>query len=284
MMDFGSLVNALSNFKQQTAPTITPEYQNLGNMVRSFAERRLGQGSALPPGYEQTQMGNINRGYENANAATDQRIAEQGLSGSPAAAAIKERLETSRAGDLNRFRAETPLLERNLANQDEGLASQILGQFGRGESTSGESSSRTSTTGYQNSVANTLFSQFMNSLANQQTQQHQSSGLCCFIFLEANDGVLDPVVRWYRDAHVSLRSLRGYYKAADVLVPLMRKYSLVRGAVRWGMTKPMTSWARWYYGRNRWGWVLGPVTKFWLGLFDYLGAEHAFLREKSEGV
>lgn len=111
-------------------------------------------------------------------------------------------------------------------------------------------------------------------------------GMCCFIFLEARygTGVLDRVVRRFRDEHLTARNRRGYYKLAEVLVPLMRRWRPVRWAVRVALTDPLVAYGRWYYGENRWGWVFAPAKRFWLDLFDYLGGEHPFLRENGEVV
>lgn len=109
---------------------------------------------------------------------------------------------------------------------------------------------------------------------------------CCFIFLEAYDGDLPPEVRRYRDEHLTPRNRRGYYKLAEVLVPLMRKYPVARHLVRLLMTAPLASYARWHYGvEGAWaGRLFSPIKAFWLGLFDYLGDDHPFRRENGEVI
>ena len=109
---------------------------------------------------------------------------------------------------------------------------------------------------------------------------------CCFIFLEARygNGTMDAVVRKYRDEYMTERNRRGYYRMAEVLVPLMRKSKVVKALVRITMTDPLVSYGKWYYGQGKVGWVFSPLKKFWLGVFDLIGGETEFIRESGELV
>lgn len=98
-----------------------------------------------------------------------------------------------------------------------------------------------------------------------------SGSQCCFIVLEATDGILPDVIRRYRDEQCTPRKRRGYYRLAEVLVPAMRRSPWAKQAIRWGMVKPLTAYGRWYYGESRWGWVASPLKWIWLGLFTALG-------------
>jgi hypothetical protein len=111
-------------------------------------------------------------------------------------------------------------------------------------------------------------------------------GLCCFIMLEARygNGVMDEVVRRYRDEHVTPRNRRGYYKLAEVFVPLMRKSKLFKFTVSKLFADPLVSFAKWYYGQNKHGWVFKPVEGFWMNVFDLLGEDVPFIRENGEIV
>lgn len=113
-----------------------------------------------------------------------------------------------------------------------------------------------------------------------------AGSICCFIFMEARygDGTMDKVVRQFRDNNLTIRNKRGYYKLSEVLVPLMRKYPLVKWLVRLLMTDPLVAYGKYYYGENKWGRVFAPVKNFWLATFDYLGSEHEFIRENGEVV
>jgi hypothetical protein len=111
-------------------------------------------------------------------------------------------------------------------------------------------------------------------------------GGCCFIMLEARygNGTMDRVVRRYRDEKVTERNKRGYYKLAEVFIPLMRKSKLFSFFVVKTFADPAVCYAKWYYGENKWGWVFKPLEKFWMGLFDTLGTETKFIRENGEVV
>ena len=97
------------------------------------------------------------------------------------------------------------------------------------------------------------------------------TGGCCFIVLEANDGILPDVVRRYRDEHCTPRKRRGYYRLAEVLVPAMVRWGWAKTAIRWAMVKPLTAYGRWHYGESRWGWLSAPLKWAWLSLFAALG-------------
>lgn len=111
-------------------------------------------------------------------------------------------------------------------------------------------------------------------------------GGCCFIVLEARygTGVLDAVIRRYRDEHITDRNKRGYYKLAEVVVPLMREYKLVKFLIIATFATPAVYYAKWYYGYNCWGWVFTPLKKLWMKLFDVLGTDTEFIRENGEVV
>ena len=109
---------------------------------------------------------------------------------------------------------------------------------------------------------------------------------CCFIMLEARygDGTMDRVVRRYRDEKVTEKNKRGYYKLAEVFVPLMRKSKLFSFFVVKTFADPAVCYAKWYYGENKWGWIFKPLEKFWMKLFDTLGTDTKFIRENGETV
>ena len=109
---------------------------------------------------------------------------------------------------------------------------------------------------------------------------------CCWVLLEARygNGVMDEVVRKFRDEYMTPRNKRGYYKLAEVLVPLMRRYTLVQKMIEWTFAYPAVKYGEWHYGRNKWGWVFTPFKYFWLGLFDILGQDTEFIRENGEVV
>ena len=111
-------------------------------------------------------------------------------------------------------------------------------------------------------------------------------GGCCFIMLEARygNGTMDEVVRRYRDEYMTDRNRRGYYRLAEVLVPLMRKSK----AFKWVITKtfadPLVSYGKYYYGQNKHGVLYSPVKNFWMKVFDIVGGDTKFIRENGEVV
>lgn len=111
-------------------------------------------------------------------------------------------------------------------------------------------------------------------------------GGCCFIMLEARygTGVLDSVVRRYRDEHITEKNKRGYYKLAEVFIPLMRNSKIFRALIILTLADPAVCYAKWYYGQNNWGWIFTPLKLFWMKLFNTIGTETEFIRENGEVV
>lgn len=111
-------------------------------------------------------------------------------------------------------------------------------------------------------------------------------GGCCFIMLEARygDGTMDAVVRRYRDEKITDRNKRGYYKLAEVFVPLMRESKLFKFMVAKTFADPLVSYGKWHYGQNRHGWIFKPVERFWMKIFNVLGNDTKFIRENGETV
>lgn len=109
---------------------------------------------------------------------------------------------------------------------------------------------------------------------------------CCFIMLEARygDGTMDAVVRRYRDEKITDRNKRGYYKLAEVFVPLMRESRLFKFMVAKTFADPLVSYGKWHYGQNRHGWIFKPVERFWMKIFNVLGNDTKFIRENGETV
>ena len=115
---------------------------------------------------------------------------------------------------------------------------------------------------------------------------NDGGGGCCFIMLEARygDGTMDKVVRRYRDENMTPRNRRGYYKVAEVLVPLMRKSKIFKWIVTKTFADPLVSYGKWYYGENKHGWIFAPIKSAWLKLFDVVGTDTVFIRENGEEV
>jgi hypothetical protein len=113
-----------------------------------------------------------------------------------------------------------------------------------------------------------------------------AGGSCCFIMLEARygDGTMDRVVRRYRDEKITDHNKRGYYKLAEVFVPLMRHSKIFKFMVAKTFADPLVSYGKWHYGQNKHGWIFKPVEKFWMKVFNTLGTDTKFIRENGETV
>lgn len=111
-------------------------------------------------------------------------------------------------------------------------------------------------------------------------------GGCCFIMLEARygDGTMDAVVRRYRDEKITDHNKRGYYKLAEVFVPLMRQSKLFKFMVAKTFADPLVSYGKWHYGQNKHGWIFKPVERFWMKVFNTLGSDTKFIRENGETI
>jgi len=111
-------------------------------------------------------------------------------------------------------------------------------------------------------------------------------GGCCFIMLEARygNGTMDEVVRRYRDEYMTDRNRRGYYKLAEVLVPLMRKSKVFKWVVTKTFADPLVSYGKYYYGQGKVGVLYSPVKSFWMKVFNVIGGETEFIRENGEVV
>ena len=98
------------------------------------------------------------------------------------------------------------------------------------------------------------------------------------------DGTMDTVVRRYRDEKITERNKRGYYKLAEVFVPLMRESKLFKFMVAKTFADPLVSYGKWHYGQNKHGWLFKPVEKFWMKVFNVLGTDTQFIRENGQTV
>lgn len=94
---------------------------------------------------------------------------------------------------------------------------------------------------------------------------------CCFIFIEANNGILDRIARRYRDEHGTPLQIIGYKFLACMLVPFMRKYKLLKTLVKWSMVKPMIWAGKGFYGEQPSGKIFYPFLFGWLKIFECFG-------------
>ena len=118
-----------------------------------------------------------------------------------------------------------------------------------------------------------------NNLSGRGSQSSQAVGagvnICCFIFLEAYNGVLPESVRRYRDMAAPESSARrnGYRRMSKWLVPAMRVNGFSRTLVNHLLVKPLTKYGEWFYGNNKTGWIFWPVKQFWFSVWSLTGKE-----------
>jgi hypothetical protein len=137
----GGLFGHNSSSTSSTTPTLAPQYSPLEQLVLGRVQARLQNPTGLPAGYATGGIRQINSTYDTIDQTLANRLTERGLASSPVAGAAEAKLQVSRAGDIGTFRANLPLVERQLQNEDLNAAAGLLSQA-RGSTTSA-----TSTTG-----------------------------------------------------------------------------------------------------------------------------------------
>lgn len=103
----------------------------------------------------------------------------------------------------------------------------------------------------------------------------------CFIFAEANNGILPWYVVEFRKCLDTKTRRIGYFRMSRWLVPLMRTSPLLKKLLIAIMTRPMSAFAAWFCGEpgfQKGFWYL-PVVWFWVKIWDWTGtskykAEH----------
>lgn len=127
------------------------------------------------------------------------------------------------------------------------------------------------------SLASKMQGREENNLEGRGSQTSSSMGaginLCCFIFLEAYNGVLPESVRRYRDMAAPENSARrrGYISMSKWLVPMMRVSRVSRTLANHLLVQPLTRYGEWFYGKNRTGWVFWPVKQVWFKIWELTG-------------
>jgi hypothetical protein len=112
--------------------------------------------------------------------------------------------------------------------------------------------------------------------ANTSASSSENGGInCCFIFLEATNGVMPWWVRQCRDEYyVTQPSVAtGYKRMAKWLVPLMKRFSIVKTAVNAFMVTPITNYGGWLKGVEGYenGQKFEVYKKFWFFVWKLTG-------------
>lgn len=99
------------------------------------------------------------------------------------------------------------------------------------------------------------------------------ASMCCFIFLEGQNGQLPAFARKARDTRGSNATIRGYRWMSRWLVPAMRISSKIKTAVNAVMVLPMLACGRDYFTEEKS--TVGKLCKvfvaFWFTVWTLLG-------------
>lgn len=143
-----SLTNTQSNtrgssqFSQQ--PFILPEWMGLLNPVRGIVYNRLtSPEGSLPEGYRAEGLRNINQASDINRSAMTQNLLSRGLFGRQGGG--EAALAQNQANEQTSFLNSLPLLQRQMQNEDIGLASELVNIFGKGTKGQQQSQSATNT-------------------------------------------------------------------------------------------------------------------------------------------
>jgi hypothetical protein len=119
----GAIGGALSSTKKAKTSTSTPieppEFAGLRDMLIARAKSGLAPGSALPAGFIEGGIGNINRTADASRMNLDNSLTARGLSSSPIAGAGLINQEIARQGRINRFQnVDAPAYDQQLQQQN----------------------------------------------------------------------------------------------------------------------------------------------------------------------
>jgi hypothetical protein len=104
-------------------------------MLQQMITKRLQQG--LPAGYEEQGLRSIDQAHNQVQSALGNKMANAGLMGTNPAALGLGTDEAARASDIGSFERGLPMAARNAQDQAIQQAMGLIGQFGRGTSSSG---------------------------------------------------------------------------------------------------------------------------------------------------
>lgn len=111
----------------------------------------------------------------------------------------------------------------------------------------------------------------------QMTQSHQEAptfcGMGCFIFESAERDEKLRELRKFRDTYFprGCAVQSGYSKMSRFIIPLMRKSRLFKGFMKLIMTTPLITYAKYHYGKNRYGRIFYLVAWMWRNIWWAIG-------------
>lgn len=271
-------------------------YGGTDDKAKSYLHRLVGQDNTLP-GYSNLMtaatLDPLSTGYETSTQATFDNRLQKSL------AAARSGFENANA-PLNRgkeFR-EAEVIGQASRDRNKEIRDQRLADFGiltgANQALNGQGlqaadileRGKTADTMSLHSLAELLGSKSQSTsenfsgLGSQQATGYSygagaGTNMCCFIFLEAYNGVLPFWVRECRDEFYTPRKRSGYVRMSSWLVPAMRRSRTVRILVNVLMVKPLTNWGGFYKkvsGYESYAY-LRPVVSFWFRVWDIIGKD-----------
>lgn len=114
--------SSYNNTSTQTS-ALSPQASGLNDQILEMIRGRLSSPSALPTGYQERGIQDINRVFALTDQNRNANLTARGLSTSPVAAIDSN---AARAGEIAKFQTGLPLVERDLRNQDMDFASRLF--------------------------------------------------------------------------------------------------------------------------------------------------------------
>lgn len=109
-----------------STPTFDPAFTGLRDQLLKIIGARLQTPINLDP-YQSQGIQDINRNFDLLRQSQSNDLTARGLGTSPVAAAVDAARGVARTGAISRFNNSLPLLQRQLENENFGLASGLLG-------------------------------------------------------------------------------------------------------------------------------------------------------------
>lgn len=264
---------------------LDPEYYT----SRALASSKLGDllNSIDVNGLSGSERAEVSRSLARDNAATG-NTDPSSLSTVSNAMTFGSALDKKRNSLMNALNTASQLAPTFKSGQD--AFQMTTGRSGSANTGTGQFVGNTQTGGTATAMGNSLLGQVgqansnaMNINANRRDTLDKATSMvgaimpdsvgCCFIFMEAYDGLMPWWVRKCRDAFYTKDRRNGYVRCSKWLVPMMEKSSFIRQLVNDLMIAPLTSYGGYLFkvkgyedGRKYQGY-----TNFWFKVWDIIG-------------
>jgi hypothetical protein len=123
-----------SKFSNTTSTSLSPGGNVLNDQLLKMITSRLSAPSALPSGYQEGGIKDINSVFDVINQSKNANLTARGLSDSPVAAIGTD---DARGGQIANFTSGLPLVERGLRNEDMNFAQSLFAMQPRTTTQSG---------------------------------------------------------------------------------------------------------------------------------------------------